>query len=144
MLLSSAAFYFIIIPLCSIFRGLASAIHTCIRFTLCVVFFAFPLKKAPILFIVQRALKVCLTFHIYTCSLNCMKTGMRNFLPFLFRDANSCIDCQPHKGCPRFAMNASIHFTHSFEFRAFFMEVFFTTVGFENGQNLKLSFEKNA
>ena len=29
-------------------------------------------------------------------------------------------------------------------FSAFFMEISFTTVGFENGQNLKLIFEKNA
>ena len=69
---------------------------------------------------------------------------MITILPFLIRDANSCIDCQPHKGCPRFAMNASIHLTHSFAFSAFFMEISFTTVGFENGQNLKLIFEKNA
>ena len=41
-------------------------------------------------------------------------------------------------------MNASIHLTHSFAFSAFFMEISFTTVGFENGQNLKLIFEKNA
>ena len=41
-------------------------------------------------------------------------------------------------------MNASIHLTHSFAFSAFFMWISFTTVGFENGQNLKLIFEKNA
>ena len=59
-------------------------------------------------------------------------TRMRNFLPFLIiSDAKSCIDCQPHKGCSRFAMNASIHLTHSFSFSAFFMEISFTTVGFE-------------
>ena len=71
---------------------------------------------------------------------------MRNVLPFLIRDDNYCIDCQPHKGCPRFAMNTSIHLTHSFAFSAlkFFMEISFTTVGFENGQNLKLIFDKNA
>ena len=39
-------------------------------------------------------------------------------------------------------MNASIHLTHSFAFSAFFMEISLTTVGFENGQNLKLIFEK--
>ena len=71
-------------------------------------------------------------------------SGMRNFLPFLIRDANSCIDCQPHKRCPRFAMNTSIHLTHSFAFSSFSMEVSFTTVGFGNGQNLKRIFEKNA
>ena len=60
------------------------------------------------------------------------------------RDANSCIDCQPHKGCSRFAMNASIHLTHSFAFSAFLMEISLSTVGFENCQNLKLIFEKNA
>ena len=48
--------------------------------------------------------------------------GMRNVLPFL-RDANSCIDCEPHKGWPRFAMNASIHLTHSFASSAFSMTV---------------------
>ena len=73
-----------------------------------------------------------------------LASGMRNFLPFLIRDANSCIDCQPHKGCPRF-INASIHLTLSFAFSAFFIEISFTTVGFENGQNLKLIlFLKNA
>ena len=73
-------------------------------------------------------------------------SGMRNVLPFLIRDANSCIDCEceSHKGCPRFAMNASIHLTHSFAFSAFSMKGSSTTVGFENGQNLKLIFEKNA
>ena len=73
-----------------------------------------------------------------------LASGMRNVLPVLIRDANSCIDCQPHKGCPRFAMNASIHITHSFAFSALYMEISFTTVGFEIGQNLKLNFEKNA
>ena len=24
--------------------------------------------------------------------------GVRNVLPFLIRDAKSCIDCEPHKG----------------------------------------------
>ena len=38
-----------------------------------------------------------------------LASGMRNVLPFLIRDAKSCIDCEPHKGCSRFAMNASIH-----------------------------------
>ena len=66
-------------------------------------------------------------------------------LAYLILDANSCIDCEPHKGCPRFAMNDSIHHTHSFAFSAFFMEeISFTTAGFENGQNLTLIFEKNA
>ena len=69
---------------------------------------------------------------------------MKEGRTFLIPDANSCIDCEPHKGCPRFAMNASIHLTHSFAFSAFSMEVSSTTVGFENGQNLKLFFEKNA
>ena len=41
-------------------------------------------------------------------------------------------------------MNASIHLTHSFAFSVFFMEISFSTVGFENGPNLKLIFEKNA
>ena len=67
-------------------------------------------------------------------------SGIRNVLPFLIRDANSCIDCEPHKGCTRFAMNASIHLTHSVAFIALSMEVSSTTVGFENGQNLKLIF----
>ena len=63
---------------------------------------------------------------------------MRKGRKFLIPDANSCIDCQPHKGCPRFAMNASIHLTHSLAFySAFSMEISFTTVGFQNGQNLK-------
>ena len=70
--------------------------------------------------------------------------GMGNVLPFLIRDAKSCIDCQPHKGCSRFAMNASIHLTHSFAFSAFFMEISFPTGRFENGQILKLIFLKNA
>ena len=69
---------------------------------------------------------------------------MRTGRTFLIPDANSCIDCKPNKVCPRFAMNASIHLTHSFAFSAFFMEISFTRVGFENGQNLKLIFEKNA
>ena len=69
---------------------------------------------------------------------------MRKGRNVLIPDANSCIDCEPHKECPRFAMNASIHLTHSFAFSAFYMEISFTTVGFENGQNLKLIFEKNA
>ena len=70
---------------------------------------------------------------------------MRKGRTFLIPDANSCIDCEPHKGCPRFAMNASIHLTHSFAFSAFSMEVSSTTVGFENCKNLKLIFEgKNA
>ena len=74
-----------------------------------------------------------------------LTSGMRNFLPFLIRDAYPCTDCQPHRGCPRFAMNASIHLTHSFaQFSAFYMEISFSTVGFENGQSLKLIFEKNA
>ena len=30
-------------------------------------------------------------------------SGMRNVLPFLITDAKSSIDCEPHKGCPRFA-----------------------------------------
>ena len=63
---------------------------------------------------------------------------------FLIPDANSCIDCEPHKGCPRFAINASIHLTHSFALSAFTMEVSSITVGFENDQNLKLILEKNA
>ena len=75
---------------------------------------------------------------------NFMGMILVHFLPFLIRDANSCIDCQPHKGCPRFAMNASIHLTHSFAFSVFSMEISFTTVRFENDQNLKLIFEKNA
>ena len=47
---------------------------------------------------------------------------------FLIPDANSCINCLPHKGCPWFAMNASIHLTHSFAFSAICMEISFTTV----------------
>ena len=38
---------------------------------------------------------------------------------FLIPDANSCIDCEPHKGWPRFVMNASIHLSHSFVCSAF-------------------------
>ena len=41
-------------------------------------------------------------------------------------------------------MNDCIHLTHSFTFSAFPMEVSSTTVGFENGQNLKQICEKNA
>ena len=52
---------------------------------------------------------------------------------FLIPDANPCIDWEPHKGWPRFAMNASIHLTHSFAFSAFFTEISFTTIRFENG-----------
>ena len=37
---------------------------------------------------------------------------MRKGRTFLIPDANSCIDREPHKGWPRFAMNASIHLTH--------------------------------
>ena len=48
---------------------------------------------------------------------------LRIVLPFLIRDAKSCIDCEPHKGCSRFAMNASIHLTHSFACSAFSMMV---------------------
>ena len=48
-----------------------------------------------------------------------LSSGMRNVLPFLIRDAKSCIDCEPHKGWPRFAINASIHLTHSFACSAF-------------------------
>ena len=39
-------------------------------------------------------------------------------------------------------MNSSIHLTHSFAFSAFFVEISFFTVGFENGQNLKTNFRK--
>ena len=42
---------------------------------------------------------------------------------FLIPDANSCIDCESHKGWPRFAMNASIHLAHSFACSAFSMTV---------------------
>ena len=48
---------------------------------------------------------------------------MRKGRTFLIPDANSCIDCEPHKGWPRFAMNASIHLTHSFACSAFSMTV---------------------
>ena len=47
---------------------------------------------------------------------------MRKGRTFLIPHANSCIDCEPHKGWPRFAMNASIHLTHSFACRAFSMD----------------------
>ena len=47
---------------------------------------------------------------------------MRKGRTFLIPDANSCIDCEPHKGWPRFAMNASIHLTHSFAYSAFSMD----------------------
>ena len=50
------------------------------------------------------------------------QSGMRNALPFLIRDAKSCIDCEPHKVCPILAMNASIHLTHSFACSAFSMD----------------------
>ena len=52
-----------------------------------------------------------------------LASGMRNVLPFLIRDAKSCIDCEPHKGCSRFAMNGSIHLSHSFACSAFSMMV---------------------
>ena len=52
-----------------------------------------------------------------------LASGMRNVLPFLIRDAKSCIDCEPHKGWPRLAMNASIHLSHSFSCSAFSMTV---------------------
>ena len=57
-------------------------------------------------------------FSYHTCtvhplwgsqSMQELASGIRNVLPFLIRDAKSCIDCEPHKGCPRFAMKASIH-----------------------------------
>ena len=35
--------------------------------------------------------------------------GIWNILPYLIRDAKSCIDCEPHKEWPRFAMNDSTH-----------------------------------
>ena len=54
------------------------------------------------------------------------------------------LTASPIKGCPRFAMNASIHLTHSFAFSAFSMEVSSTTVGFENDKNLIFVCEKNA
>ena len=71
--------------------------------------------------------------------------GVKNFFLhiFIWNEEFSAFP-QPHKGCPRSAMNASIHLTHSFAFGAFFMEISFTTVGFENCQNLKLIFQKNA
>ena len=56
--------------------------------------------------------------------------GMRKVLPFLIY-AKSSINCEPHKGCPRFAINASIHLTHSFAFSAFSMTGSSTT-RFEN------------
>ena len=31
-------------------------------------------------------------------SMQKLTSGMRNVLPFLIRDAKSCIDCEPHKG----------------------------------------------
>ena len=46
---------------------------------------------------------------------------------FLIPDANSCIDCEPHKGWPRFTMNASIHLTHLFACSAFSMTVSYNT-----------------
>ena len=49
---------------------------------------------------------------------------MRKGRTFLIPDANFCIDCEPHKGWPRFAMNASIHLKHSFACSAFSMTVF--------------------
>ena len=53
-----------------------------------------------------------------------LRKMLSTFLRFLIRDANSCIDCQPHKRCPRYAINASIHLTHSFAFSAFFTRSF--------------------
>ena len=47
-------------------------------------------------------------------SLQDLASLMRKGRTFLIPGANSCIDCEPHKGWPRFAMNASIHLTHSF------------------------------
>ena len=41
-------------------------------------------------------------------------SGMTNVWPFLIRYAKSYIDCQPHEGCSRFGMIASIHLSHSF------------------------------
>ena len=72
-----------------------------------------------------------------------LASGMRNVLPFLIRDAKSCIDCEPHKGWSRFAMNASIHLTSLICSSAFSMTVSYN-IGFENHKNLKLIFEKNA
>ena len=70
---------------------------------------------------------------------------MRTCLPFLIRDANSCIDCQPHKGCPRVEIMPLFILHTQFAISAFFMEIFFHySIGFENGQNLKLIFEMNA
>ena len=67
-----------------------------------------------------------------------LASGMRKVLPFLITDAKSSINCEPHKGCPRFAINASIHLTHSFAFSAFSMMVSSTT-RFENHQNMKIT-----
>ena len=52
-----------------------------------------------------------------------LASGMMNVLPFLIRDVKSSIDCEPHKGCSKFAMNASIHLKHSFACSAFSMTV---------------------
>ena len=67
---------------------------------------------------------------------------MRKGRTFLIPDANSCIDCEPHKGWPRFAMNASIHLSHTHLHVVLSLWTFFHHIGFENHQNLKFNFWK--
>ena len=70
-----------------------------------------------------------------------LASGMRNFcLSSLEMQLIPALTVSPIKDVP----DASIHLTHSFAVSAFFMEISFTTIGFENGQNLKQIFEKNA
>ena len=73
-----------------------------------------------------------------------LASGMRNVLPFLkIRDAKSCIHCELHKGCPRFAMNASIHLlTLILHAVLSLWRSLITYIGFENHLNLKQFFFK--
>ena len=60
--------------------------------------------------------------------------GMRNVLPFLIRDAKSCIDCEPHKGWPRFAQK-------EIPVKIFLLEILFPVrpTGFWNNWNPLIS-----
>ena len=53
--------------------------------------------------------------------------GMRNVLSFLISYVKSCIHCQTHKGWPRFAMNGTIHRSHSFASNAISITVSYYT-----------------
>ena len=54
----------------------------------------------------------------------------------------SCVNI--FKGTYIYDSSVASHIFFHQPISAFFMEISFTTVGFENGQNLKLIFEKNA